>query len=61
MIIMEKENRVLWRVKMQDELDLAASTADFQRSAYHRRRASEVQRFADQDSPADTPLDPDFA
>jgi hypothetical protein len=61
MIVMEKANRILWRVKMQDELDMAASAVEPHKAAYHRRRASDFQRFADQDSPPDTPLDPDFA
>jgi hypothetical protein len=54
---MEKANRVLWRVKAQDELGLAASATDPDKAAYHNTRAVKFQDFADQDNPPDLPLD----
>jgi hypothetical protein len=56
---MEKENKVFWRVKAQDELGLAASATEPDDAAYHRRRAIEFQGFADQAIPPDIPLDYD--
>jgi hypothetical protein len=60
MTALEKANRVLWRVKMQDELDLAATATDPEEAARHRQRASELKHLADQDDPPDTPLDPNL-
>jgi hypothetical protein len=60
-IAAEKENRVFWRVKMQDELDLAASATDPADAVSHRNRAREFEDFANQESPPDPPLDPDLA
>jgi hypothetical protein len=55
---MDKENKVFWRVKMQDELDLAASELDPAKAAAHRQRAAEFKSLADQDCPPDAPLNP---
>jgi len=57
----EKENRVFWRVKMRDELDLAESATDLNEAVAHRNRARKFEDFANQESPPDPPLDPDFA
>ncbi|MDB5715893.1 MAG: hypothetical protein JWO15_3290 [Sphingomonadales bacterium] len=58
---MEKANRVLWRVKSQEESDLAALAIDPDKAAFHRQRAMEFQSFADQDCPPDAPVNPDFS
>jgi hypothetical protein len=57
----EKANRVLWRVKAQDELDLAAVATEPDKIAFHRQRATDFQCLADQECPPDVTLDPDFA
>jgi hypothetical protein len=57
---MEKANRVLWRVKAQDELGLADSAMDPVVALHHRQRATEFLEFADQDNPPDIPLDSDI-
>jgi hypothetical protein len=56
---MEKENRVFWRVKAQDEMNFADSAVEPDRAAYHRQRAMEFRGFADQANPPDIPLDSD--
>jgi hypothetical protein len=56
---MEKENRVFWRVKAQDEMNFADSAVEPDRTAYHRKRAIKFLGFADQAVPPDILLDTD--
>jgi hypothetical protein len=54
---MEKENRVIWRVKMRDELDLAALATNPDEAAHHTGRAKVFQGFADAEVPPYAPDD----
>ncbi|MDB5714186.1 MAG: hypothetical protein JWO15_1583 [Sphingomonadales bacterium] len=57
---MKKANKVLWRVKAQDELGLAASAISPEKAAYHSQRANKFQNFSDLPNPPDIPLDSDL-
>jgi hypothetical protein len=54
---MEKANKVLWRVRMQEQLDLATSAQDPEKAYFHQSQAMRFQSFAEQPTPPDCPLE----
>jgi hypothetical protein len=60
MLPVDKANKTLWLVKMQDELALAALAADPARAAVHRQLAKDFEGFANAIPSPDVPLNPDL-
>lgn len=57
---MDKANRVLWLVKMREELALAALAIDPTKAAYHCQCAKDFEGFANTIPSPDVPLNPDL-
>jgi hypothetical protein len=60
MLPVEKANKVLWLVKMREELALAALAADPDEADFHRHLANKFEGFANTNPPPDVPLSTDL-
>jgi hypothetical protein len=57
---MEKANKVLWLVKMREELALAALAIDPVEAELHGQLAKDFERFANTNPSPDVPLNADL-
>jgi hypothetical protein len=59
-VLVNKANKVLWLVKMREELALAALATDAARATHHCQLAKEFEGYANAIPSPDVPLSPDL-
>jgi hypothetical protein len=60
MLPVDKANKVLWLVKMREELALAALAVDSDEVEFHRQLAREFEFFANTNTSPEVPLNTDL-